>query len=89
MSKFTEIVHKVGAKPHSQPPMRAVTGLSFTFTQFEEYNSLIIRECLDTIEKYEVPVGNSPAGELACEWTMDALRSVRDEIMEKFGDNKD
>jgi len=32
------------------------------------------------IEAYEVPVGNSPAGEMAAELTMDTLRDLRDAI---------
>lgn len=32
------------------------------------------------IEAYKVPIGNSCSGELAAEWTMDALRDVRDAI---------
>lgn len=34
--------------------------------------------CIRVIEAYRVPVGNSAAGEMACEWTMDALREIRD-----------
>lgn len=36
--------------------------------------------CIAIIAAYRVPVGNSRAGELAAEWTLDALREVRDEI---------
>jgi hypothetical protein len=36
--------------------------------------------CLAIILDYQVPVGNSSAGEMACEWTMDALKFIRDEI---------
>ena len=32
------------------------------------------------IEAYQVPVGNSAAGEMAAEWTMGALRELRDAI---------
>jgi hypothetical protein len=35
---------------------------------------------LALIEAYKVPVGNSAAGEMACEWTMDALRDLHDAI---------
>jgi hypothetical protein len=35
---------------------------------------------LAVIEAYKVPVGNSAAGEMACEWTMDALRDLHDAI---------
>lgn len=37
--------------------------------------------CINIIETYRIPVGNSAAGELACEWTYDALRIIRDEIL--------
>ena len=36
--------------------------------------------CLDIVESCEVSVGNSPAGELAAEWTMDALRGIAEDI---------
>lgn len=32
--------------------------------------------CAKIVGSYQVPVGNSPAGEMACEWTMDALREI-------------
>ena len=49
------------------------------------FAELIIRECLNKIEKYRIPVGNSAAGEMACEWTYDALKEIRDSIKEHFG----
>jgi len=39
--------------------------------------------CIKVIEAYQIPVGNSPAGELACDWTYDALKQIRDEIRER------
>jgi hypothetical protein len=39
--------------------------------------------CIKVIESYQIPVGNSPAGELACDWTYDALKQIRDEIRER------
>jgi hypothetical protein len=36
--------------------------------------------CVRVVETYRVPVGNSAAGEMAAEWTMDALREIRDAI---------
>jgi len=40
-----------------------------------------VRErCVRAIEAYRVPVGNSAAGEMAAEWTMEALREIRDAI---------
>jgi hypothetical protein len=43
---------------------------------------LTAQECIRHIEDYQIPVGNSPAGELACDWTYDALESIRDDIRE-------
>ena len=51
----------------------------------EKFAELIVRECIDKIETYRIPVGNSASGELACEWTYDALKEIRDEIKEHFG----
>ncbi len=51
----------------------------------EKFAELIVRECIDKIETYRIPVGNSAAGEMACEWTNDALKEIRDEIKEHFG----
>ena len=53
--------------------------------QVEKFAELIVRECIDKIETYRIPVGNSAAGEMACEWTYDALKEIRDEIKEHFG----
>jgi hypothetical protein len=39
-----------------------------------------IERCLKIVETYEVSVGNSAAGEIACEMTMANLREIRDEI---------
>jgi len=51
----------------------------------EKFAEMIVRECIDKIETYRIPVGNSAAGEMACEWTYDALKEIRDEIKEHFG----
>ena len=53
--------------------------------RLEEFAELIIKDCIDKIETYRIPVGNSAAGELACEWTYNALKDIRDEIKENFG----
>ena len=62
----------------------------FTFGDIDEmYNKkfaeLIVRECIDKIETHRIPVGNSAAGEMACEWTYAALKEIRDDIKEHFG----
>lgn len=36
--------------------------------------------CVGIIEAHRIPVGNSAAGEMACEWTYAALREIRDAI---------
>ena len=51
----------------------------------EKFAELIVRECIDKIETHRIPVGNSAAGEMACEWTYSALKEIRDEIKEHFG----
>ena len=51
----------------------------------EKFAELIIRACVEKLETYRIPVGNSASGELACEWTYDALLEIRDEIREHFG----
>lgn len=39
-----------------------------------------LKEAIKIIEEYQIPVGNSPAGELACDWTRNALADIRDDI---------
>ena len=56
----------------------------YTFDK-EKFAELIVRECLDKIETHRIPVGNSAAGEMACEWTYSALMEISDEIKEHFG----
>ena len=59
--------------------------VKFAEDDFEKFAELIVRECIEKIETYRIPVGNSAAGEMACEWTYDALKEIRDEIREHFG----
>ena len=51
----------------------------------ERFARLIVKECIDKIEAHRIPIGNSAAGEMACEWTYAALKEIRDEIKEHFG----
>jgi hypothetical protein len=51
----------------------------------QRFAELIVRQCVDKIETYRIPVGNSAAGEMAAEWTHDALKRIRDDIKEDFG----
>jgi hypothetical protein len=67
----------------------AVYGLGLDREKFERaltrYTDSVVKECIHKIETYRIPVGNSAAGEMACEWTYDALKEIRDEIKEHFG----
>jgi len=51
----------------------------------KKFAELIVRECVNKIETHQIPVGNSAAGEMACEWTYSALNEIRDEIKQHFG----
>jgi hypothetical protein len=51
----------------------------------EKFAELIVWECIDKIETYQIPVGNSATGEMAAEWTYDALKEIRSDIKEHFG----
>lgn len=61
------------------------TGHSERVVDYKVFAELIVKECIDKIETYRIPVGNSSSGELACEWTYAALKDIRDEIKETFG----
>lgn len=39
-----------------------------------------VKACIDIVEQHQVPVGNSAAGEIACEMTMDSLKDVRGQM---------
>jgi hypothetical protein len=57
--------------------------------RLQQFADLIVRECIDKIETHRIPVGNSAAGEMACEWTYAALKEIRDVITEHFGIDND
>jgi hypothetical protein len=54
-------------------------------SELQKFAELIIQSCIDKIETYRIPVGNSASGELACEWTYAALKEIRDDIKDTFG----
>jgi hypothetical protein len=49
--------------------------MQIEIARLEEQN-----RCINIIENYQIPVGNSAAGEIACEMTYAALRDIRDRI---------
>ena len=57
----------------------------FSESELEKFTQLIVQECINKIETYHISVGNSAAGERACEMTYDALKEIRDDIKETFG----
>jgi wyosine [tRNA(Phe)-imidazoG37] synthetase (radical SAM superfamily) len=63
-------------------------GKPMNIDELEKFAELIVKECIDKIETHRIPVGNSAAGEMACEWTYNALMEIRDEIKEHFGVEK-
>jgi hypothetical protein len=67
----------------------AVYALGLDREKFERaltrYTNAVVLSCINKIETYQIPVGNSTAGEMACEWTYDALKEIRTEIKELFG----
>lgn len=56
-----------------------------TMKELGYFAEQLIKGCIDEIETYRIPVGNSASGELACEWTYAALKEIRDNIKERFG----
>ena len=75
-TKLQELVNQIGTD---------VSGKWIAVDRVDQLADLIVQECVDKIESYRIPVGNSAAGEMACEWTYAALKEIRDEIKEHFG----
>jgi hypothetical protein len=48
---------------------------------WKEATRQALEECISIVERYEVSVGNSSAGEIACEMTMAGLRDIRAAIL--------
>jgi hypothetical protein len=61
----------------------AIDQLRAALAQPDEVAQAVAAEqarCLQIIETYRIPCGNSAAGELAAEWTYDALLQIRNDI---------
>ena len=73
-------MQEVGAKENNPTP-QTYEGFVDIFQHFAALVAAAEREaCVSIIEDYKIPVGNSRAGELACDWTYDALKEIRDSI---------
>ena len=55
-----------------------------TLYELKHFAQLVALKCINQIETHHIPVGNSAAGEMACEWTYTALHQIRDNIKEQF-----
>ena len=81
---MNERIKELAEQATTHLPKTEYSGEGWIFNK-EKFAELIVRECIDKIETHRIPVGNSAAGEMACEWTYAALKEVRDEIKEHFG----
>ena len=56
----------------------------YTADQMQAYSDAAYRAGLEAaayvLTMHQIPVGNSASGELACQWTYDALKECRDVI---------
>jgi hypothetical protein len=82
--RFSALVDKAQELSYKEYEKR-LTGYSREDLFNQIFAELIVRECVDKIETYRIPVGNSAVGEMAAEWTHDALWQIRDDIKQHFG----
>ena len=83
--RIKELAEQAREYATTRHPVSNIT-LSVNSDLFEQkFAELIVQECIDKIETYNIPVGNSAAGVLALEWTYVALKEIRDDIKETFG----
>jgi hypothetical protein len=52
-------------------------------TVYAAFSAAERKACVKILEAYQIPIGNSSAGELAAEWTYEALDSIRAEIRDR------
>ena len=79
--RVRELAEQAGYKP--LPGFDFANSLEETY--LKKFAELIVQECIDKIETYQIPVGNSAAGEMAAKWTYASLKELRDDIKEHFG----
>ncbi len=54
----------------------------------QHFEAAAVERCAEIVETCEVSVGNSAAGEIACEMTMANLREILDEIRALLNDGE-
>lgn len=78
-----ELAKQAGFKRH-QEQAPGIDGVVGNWEDLEAFAALVAaherEECLKIINRYEIPVGNSSAGEIACEMTYGALKDIHDAI---------
>lgn len=79
---FAQLVERIGSPPdtHCWDEDSAADCWSYSPQMVAELLDAERDRAVRILEAYRVPVGNSAAGEMAAEWTMDALREIRDAI---------
>ena len=50
--RIRDLTFKAGAKLYSEPPTRAVTGVTMSFESVEKFAELIVRECDQYVAKH-------------------------------------
>jgi hypothetical protein len=70
--------------PIKLPPMPNVREWPYSHQELRARDIEVARAALEAaamvLTEHQIPVGNSAAGEMACEWTYDALKECRDTI---------
>jgi hypothetical protein len=78
------MAREAGCKPFRSPEHWDDVQVFATPNVLERFAALVAeherKACIEIIETYRIPVGNSRSGELACEWTYRALHEIRDDI---------
>ena len=77
-------IHPTVLKLHQQIQIES-ENLRWNIEDSSKLVQMVVAECIDSIETYRIPIGNSTPEEMLREWTYDALKEIRDEIKEKFG----
>jgi hypothetical protein len=78
---FNELAEQCASEPIMDIALDKIISLREQLALAFEAGRVAEREeCISIVESYKVSIGNSRAGELACEWTMENLREIRDAI---------
>ena len=80
---YIELAKQAGLKRH-QEQAPGIDGVVGNWEDLERFAALVEAQereaCLKIIDNYEIPVGNSRAGEISCGMTYGALKDIHDAI---------